>query len=212
MWRKMFTFILPVALAVCASAPAAAQKLEKPKNWDVGDTATWNYVLKKRSMRLLERVMAVTDTEVRSTLQTEDRTFDAAVSTRDYSWLRGMSMPSGERNTFSAPYEWFSFPLEKDKAWSGTTTTSEQSFTCEIAYSIKVDGTERITVPAGAFDAFKLSGTEALNCKSFSSAGSAFGAASFTYWVATINGKLVFLKNEYHNSFGDSWSRELLSA
>ncbi len=73
-------------LAVCLmSAISSAQKLERTKNWEVGDKATWNYVLKGRPMRLVEEVVEVTDAEIRSTLRFADPTYEQTVSTRDSS-------------------------------------------------------------------------------------------------------------------------------
>ena len=38
------------------------------------------------------------------------------------------------------------------------------------------------------------------------------GTANYKYYLTSIKGKLVFLKNEYANSFGESFTRELASA
>jgi hypothetical protein len=208
--RKPLCSALALVLGLCAVGQVAAQKLEHPKALEIGDTAVWSYVLKGTALPFEERVVAVTDTEIRSTLRVGDRTFDAAVATRDFSSLRGMSLASGEANVYSAPYAWFEFPLEAGKAWSGKTTSTEASYTCTLSYQTTVDGTERVTVPAGQFDAFKLSGTEFIKCISKYGAPN-LATSKYSYWVASVKDKVVMVKNEYHDSFGRSWSRELVS-
>jgi len=217
MWRKILTTVLSIAIVACAtgpkeSFPPTTERLDNTKNWEVGDAATWNFIFKGRTMRLSERVVEVTDTAIRSILKADDRSYEAAVSIRDLSVLRGMSMASGQWNEFSVPYVLFDFPLEKGKTWSGKTTTTEEEFICDIAYDSNVDGKEMIAVPAGKFEAYKVSGSETLRCTNREGGGPWFGMANFRYWVTKIKGKVVFVKNDYQNSFAVTWSRELVAA
>ena len=208
--RQLWFFALLAALLV--PAVSSAQKLERTKNWEVGDKVTWNYVLQGKSMRLVDEVVEVTDDEVRSTLQVGDRTLEQTVSLRDFSLRKGICSPNGQACTFSPAWVWLDFPLEEGKAWSAASTVTGESFISEVAYQYKVEGVEKITTPAGQFDAYRISGSEHIKSRSKGGAGPWHGTSSFTDWVASINGKVRAVKSEYHNSFGEVYTRELLAA
>ena len=210
MKRHLWVFALLAALLI--PAVSSAQKLERTKNWEVGDKATWNYVLKGTSTRLVEEVVAVTDVETRRTLQFGERIYEAAVSTRDLSYLKGICLPNGQACEFSPGYAWVDFPLEKGRTWSGRMTVSGETFIAEIAYEMKVDGVEKIITPAGEFEAYRVSGSETIRSRGKTGAGPWYGTANFRYWLAAINGKVVVAKDEYMNSFAEQFTRVLVSA
>lgn len=209
---KKHLWVFSLFAAVLIPLVSSAQKLERTKNWGVGDKATWNYVLQGKSMRFVQEVVEVTDAEIRSTLEIGERTHHVVGSTRELSCVSGICLPNGQKCTFSPEWVWFNFPLEKGKTWSATTTVTGESFISETAYEAKVDGVEKITTPAGQFDAYKLSGIERIESRNKLSGGPIFhGTSNYSYWVASIKGKLVCVRNEYHNSFGEVMTRELLS-
>jgi len=207
--RLWFFSLLAAFLIPCA---ASAQKLERTKNWDVGDKLTYTYVLKGQSLRAVEEVVDVTDTEVRSTQRIGDRTYDAAYSTADMSRLRGICIANSESCQFAPGETWVKFPLEKGKTWSNTMTVTGQTFISETAQERKVEGVEKVKTPAGEFQAYRVSSTGRIKSRGRSGEGPWEGTESSTYWWAVIKGKLVLVKQEYQNSFGSRSSRELLSA
>jgi hypothetical protein len=193
-------------------AVSSAQKLERTKNWEVGDKLTYDLVVKGRPIRLVEEVVEVTDGEIRMSQQIDDRIYAVAHSTRDLSRLKGACFPSGQVCEWSPGDRWADFPLEKGKTWSFTMTVRSAAFITEIASERKVEGVEQIETPAGQFEAYRVAAAERLTSRSTTGAGPYLGMASFTYWLTSIKGKLVFVKNEYVNSFGETFSRELVSA
>ncbi len=208
--KQLWFFALLAALLV--PAVSSAQKLEQTKNWEVGDKVTWKYVLKGQTMRLVDEVVEVTDAEVRSLLKVGDRTLEQTLSPRDLSARKGICEPNGQACTFSPAWVWVDFPLEKGKTWSATSIVTGDTFISEVAYQYKVEGVEKITTPAGQFDAYRISGSERITSRSKGGAGPWYGTSSFTDWVASINGKVRVIKSEYRNTFGEVYTRELMSA
>jgi hypothetical protein len=158
------------------------------------------------SVRLVEEVVEVTDAEIRNTLRFGDRTYEQVLSTRDLSTLRGMCFASRQASEFSLREVWGDFPLEKGKHWSDRATAKGETFIVETIYQYNVEGVEKINTPAGEFEAYRVSGSERINRSGVQRTG------KFTYWLATINGKLVRVKDEYTNTFGPFYTRELVSA
>ena len=92
-------------------------------------------------------------------------------------------------------------------------TVTGEAFIFEQASERTVEAVEKIQTPAGEFEAYRVSATEQIKYRAKTETGSWYtGTATFTYWLTSIKGKLVFLKNEYQNSFGGRFTRELVSA
>jgi len=202
--RQLWVFALLAALLV--PSVSSAQKLERTKNWEVGDKASWNYVRMGNPVRLVEEVVEVSDAEIRSTLRFDDRTYEQVLSTRDLSRLKGMCFETRQACEFSPREVWVDFPLEKGKRWSDKATVTGETFTVETIYQYNVEGVEKINTPAGEFEAYRVSGSERINRQGVQRTG------TFTYWLAAINGKLVRVRDEYMNTFGPFYTRELVSA
>jgi hypothetical protein len=136
-----------------------------------------------------------------------------ALSPRDLSLRKGICEPNGQSCTYSPAWVWVDFPLEKGKIWSATSIVTGETFIAEVAYQYKVEGVEKITTAAGQFDAYRISASERTTSRSkLSGSPISHGTSSFTDWVASINGKVVVVKTEYENSFGERFTRELVSA
>jgi len=183
-------FLIPTA--------ASAQKLERTKNWEVGDRWTYDYVRKDTRWRLIEEFNEVDANEIRSTVRVGDRIYDTAYSMLDYSTLRGICSPTGQQCSFSPGWMNFDFPLEKGKTWSFRATVRGETYRCEDSVEVSVDGVESVSVPAGRFDAFRATGTQRNTC------GNWRGTARFTSWITAIKGKATVVKYEYANSAGDT--------
>lgn len=210
MKNQSWGFVLLAALLI--PAVSSAQKLERTRNWEVGDKLTYNLVMKGRPMRMVEQVLEVTDAEIRMTLLAGDRTYDAALSARDMSRVRGLCQGSGQACTWLPGDVWAAFPLETGKSWSFTMTVTNEGYVTEVASERKVEAVETVDTPAGQFKAYRVSGAESLTSMSKEGKGPYRGMATMTYWLASIKGKLVLVNWEYSNSFGENFTRELQAA
>jgi hypothetical protein len=210
--NKSFWFC--ALLATClVPGVSAAQTMERTKNWDVGDKMTYNLVMNGQPMRLVEEVMEIASTEIRVIQQVDGRTYQAAHSTGDLSRVRGMCFTNGEACEWMPGDVWADFPLQRGKSWSFKVTVTGETFISEQTSERKVVGFETVKTAAGEFQAFKVFAVEKIRFRPNTGAATwNEGTANFTYWLTTINGKLVFLKNEYKNSFGRTFTRELVSA
>jgi hypothetical protein len=199
-------------MAFLIPAVSSAQKLERTKNWEVGDKLTYSIAIRGLSTVLVEEVSEVTDNEIRMSQRVGERTYDAALSTRDMSRLRGVCQGSGQACTWSPGDVWASFPLEKGKMWSETHTVTNEGFITEVVSERTVEAVEKIDILAGRFQAYRVSATEHYTSRSKVGEGTYKGKGSMTYWVASIKGKVVLVKWEYGNTFGDRFERELTLA
>ena len=73
------------------------------------------------------------------------------------SWLRH-PLTNGSTYTFTPPYPAHEFPLVAGKTWSGKVKSHDLATgrDFEVHYSATVTGWERVTVPAGTFDALVI--------------------------------------------------------
>ena len=69
-------------------------------------------------------------------------------------WLRH-PLTNGSTYTFTPPYQAYAFPLAAGRSWEGRTTSRDLATgrDFDVRYSATVVGWERVTVPAGTFDA-----------------------------------------------------------
>jgi len=208
--KRLWFFALLAAFLIPTAA--SAQKLERTKNWEVGDKLTYNYVRGGRPMKLVEEVVAVTDDEIRMTQQVDGRTYEVVHSTRDLSRQKGVCLPNGQACDWSPGDAWATFPLDKGKTWSYTVTVTGEQFTSTQTVDRAVEGMEKISTPAGQFNAYRISSADRIESRSKVGGGPRLGTANYKYYLTSIKGKLVFLKNDYTNSFGESFTRELVSA
>jgi len=209
--KRLWFFSLLAAFLI--PTPASAQKMERTKNWEVGDKLTYTYTFADWSAHVVEQVVEVTEAEVRTTQNIGDvQRHEGAYSTADMSRMKGVCLANGEQCEFSPGEAWVRFPLEKGKSWSSSMAVTGDTFYSETSQERKVLAVEKVTTAAGEFQAYKVSSTGRIKVRRKSGEGPWEGTESATYWWTAIKGKLVLLKQEYQNSFGARSSRELLSA
>lgn len=81
----------------------------------------------------------------------------------------------------------------------------------ELSAERKVEKVEKVKVPAGEFEAYRVS--HGARIKGTDAKGNPFsGKEDSREWLALVNGKLALIKVEYRNSFGEKFTRELVSA
>jgi hypothetical protein len=68
-----------------------------------------------------------------------------------------MCHPSGQQCAFSPPLALWAFPLQKGMKWETKFTAKGETFTADLDMERKVDRVEKVRVPAGEFEAYKIS-------------------------------------------------------
>jgi hypothetical protein len=200
-----------VLLAAPICVVAVAQKLERPKDFDVGDRSTYEWVMNNKAQPLEEEWTAITDQELQGTQKAGGRTFDLLLDRSPLALTKVMCHSNGRQCMFSPGIPIVMYPMEKGKKWPMSFTAKGETFTTEVTGERRVEKIEKVKVPAGEFEAYKVSFTARL--KGVDSKGNAFtGKEDGAEWVAVINGKGCVVKVEYRNSFGDKFTRKLVAA
>ena len=204
--HKAFRIALLATLAL--PVLATAESMAPTKEWEIGDKATYAWTLNAKTQQFDEECTGVTDKEIQISQKVAARTFDGALARGSYHALRGMCFSNGQQCAFSPGLEFVSFPLEKGKQWSQTLTVKGETFTVEVAQERKAEKLEKIKVPAGEFEAFKV--TQTARIRGIDAKGAPFsGKEEATSWIALVNGKMNVVKMVYRNSFGEKFTREL---
>lgn len=207
-YNRSLIALLSTALT---SGFVVAQTPEAHENWQVGDTLTFNWVRNGESKTLIDVVVAVTDSEVRYQSKVGDRTYDSALSVPSMAYAKGICFANGQACDFSPAYVWVQEPMKQGISWSGTSHLTGETFTADAAYERTVDGIESIKTPAGQFDAWKVSIKQRIKVKEKIGGSESSAKAEATDWIARVKGRMVTIKMEYENTYGESFSRELLS-
>lgn len=173
------------------TSPALAQKADRPAV-KVGDR--WTYEVLMGSAKLPNRarvISSVTPTNIEGKENGE-----RFVLTRD---LNDIETPGKKHSNLKL----LSFPLEVGKKWSfidDFATPAEGRMTC----SVVVVGYEKVRVPAGEFDAFKL---EAKGDWVVGQEHNFHGHTAWTYWYAPTVRAVV--KSEYRHGSDPSTIDEM---
>ena len=191
-------FSIGLGLALLAG-PALAQKAERPEV-KVGDR--WQFVryysVASTKPNLTWEINSVTETEISGTENGEPLRLTADLNVVD-SPERRQSNPRA-----------LSFPLEVGKSWRYTTDWlfKPKGSSGSIVVDVEVVAHERIAIPAGEFEAFKLvskgslSGTSPIN--------SQYDAViTTTYWYAAAPRTIV--KSVTHNPYIGASTVELVA-
>lgn len=201
-------FWIAFLLALTLPGVAAAQRMEPPKDWEVGDKATYTWTLNNKTQQVDEECIAVTEQEIQLSQKVAGRALEAALAKGSYQTLRAMCISNGQQCGFSPALEFVALPLERGKQWLQTFTVKGETFTAEVTQERKAEKLEKVKVPAGEFEAFKITYTGRIRGTD-SKGGTFSGKEEGTNWVALVNGKLNVVKMAYRNSFGEKASREL---
>jgi len=188
------TAIAAAALVASAllAAPAIAQRAERPevKVGDRWDFAVW-YTTPSATPSRTWQVTAVTAAGIAGTENGEPLSL------------------TGELNVVESPRTWESnprllaFPLEVGKRWrfDSDWLFKPKGSRGKAAVEVTVVAHERVTVPAGTFDAFRLTSRETLS--GTSPIGSRYdGETTRTYWYAPAARAIVKMasRNPYLGS------------
>jgi hypothetical protein len=191
-------FCIGVGLALLAG-PALAQKAERPEV-KVGDR--WQFVryysVASTKPNLTWEIKSVTETEILGTENGEPLRMTPDLNVVD--------SPERKQSTPEA----LSFPLEVGKSWRYATDWlfKPKGSMGSIVVDVEVVARERIAVPAGEFEAFKLvskgwvSGTSPINSQYE-------GVITTTYWYAAAPRTIV--KSVTHNPYLGASTVELVA-
>jgi len=173
MMRKILMCVLPTALAACAGAPqvtpeppgvASAARAERP-DVKVGDE--WKFACGWHN----ERLWVVTSVDQTGIKATENG--KPLLLTPDLNVLESPRRKDTDN-------QWLSFPLEVGKQWTADNNWQMCEFSGPEKVQVKVVDYEKVTVPAGQFDAFRLEITTSWTNETVRDSG----ANSGTYWYA----------------------------
>lgn len=141
--------IAQVAPDASRAKPAveAGGRVERP-NIKVGDV--WRY-------RVTDKLTSLTQTvSMEVTSVTADRIHTQSTRHAAEIWDRDWNLFSQGETAYNPFYPGLQFPLERGKQWSGKVLWRASSGMLHHQVNSQVTGWERVTVPAGTFDAVKI--------------------------------------------------------
>jgi hypothetical protein len=194
--RRLFSLAGLLALALLAG-PALAQKVDRP-DVKVGDRWTFEVLLGPNRVKSIGRAWVITSVTTTRIEGTDNG--NPLVLTPE---LNNVESPLSK----NSDQRLLSFPLEVGKKWSFTDDYFNRTWGLQGRNNVAVAvvGYEKVRVPAGEFDAFKL------EANGHSVVGGATAELAWTYWYAPAARAVV--KAEYRTSaaVGSGTTTELAS-
>ncbi len=190
----------------------AAQKVESAKDREPGDKASWKYVWNNKASTLEETWTALTDDEMIGVHKVDGKEYEIVLARSPSYQLKKMRcLTIGQRCTYSPGFSFVQFPLEKGNKWTTSSSVTGETFIAEVVNERTVERVETLRTPAGDFETYKITGVGSVRSKN--SKGEVYvGKESETDWVAIVSGKMLVVKAVYKNTFGESFSLDLISA
>jgi hypothetical protein len=206
------TLRMAITLAAVLAVPemAAAQKLDQAKSWEVGDKVVMNWTLNNKAQKIELEITEASSDGITGVQRVSGKEFRLA-GTKPGVLTAAMCASNGQPCTFSPALNLVELPLEKGKKWPVNMTVKGDTFTAQVESERVVEKVEKVKVPAGEFEAYRIAHSGRI--RGSDQKGSGFsGKEDGKYWIAVINGKLAVVKSEYRNSFGEKVTEELASA
>ena len=205
-----WSIILAVVAGVAMPGIGAAQKMEQTKSLEIADKWVDSLTLNGKNQKVEHEVTGVGNDGVTGVTRASGKEY-AFASAKPGALTQGMCYSNGQQCTFSPALSLAEFPLEKGKKWTVAMTVKGETFLSQVESERQVEKVEKVKVPAGEFEAFRIAHSGRI--RGSDAKGSGFsGKEDGRYWVAVINDKAVIVKGEYRNSFGEKFSHELVSA
>jgi hypothetical protein len=204
------TALSATVAALALFAPTGwAQKLDTAKLVEPGDKVVSNWVLNNKSQHVEEEYSAAQGGGVEGVQRAGGKEFRLVLPGVGQV-SEGICLANGQRCTFTPAVPLVEFPLEKGRKWNAQYTVKGETFTADLAAERKVDKIEKVKVPAGEFEAYRIS--HSARIKGTDAKGNVFsGKEDSREWYAVVNGKLLLVKVDYRNSFGEKFVREVVS-
>jgi hypothetical protein len=189
---------------------AAAQKVERLEFPQPGEKFSYNLVINNKAQAVEDTWTASTDTEALGVRKSGGKEFEIAVTKTPLVLQKAQCISNGQACTFSPGVTLLELPLEKGKQWTTAFTAKGETFTSEVTQERKVEKIEKVKVPAGEFEAFKIAVSGRFT--GIDPKGNRYsGKEEVTEWVAMVGGKALYVKVAYRNSFGEKATQELVS-
>lgn len=210
--KHRITCLTVVFLMLLVPQFVAAQKMERPKDRESGDKATWNCVVNGKTQLLEETWTALTAEEMVGVHKIGGKEYEVVLGRSPaYQYRKGVCLTNGQACKFSPGVNFVDFPLEKGKKWTTAYTITGETYTADVEVERKVERIEMLRVPAGEFETYVITASGRIKGKD--NKGSGFtGKEEETNWVALDSGKMIVVKAVYKNSFGEKFSFELISS
>lgn len=190
-------------------ASAGAQSIEQITPWAVGDKVAYAWRLGPKESRLEQEVTASDAARVALTERAAQGEFSMEVDARTMDVLSGLCLTNGQQCRFEPGIHLLDLPLQKGKKWNNEFTVKGESFSARIKQERQVEKVEKIKTAAGEFEAYRV--TAKARIQGTDKAGASFaGNESLTeWWSVTPSGKVLMVKLDYRNSFGEKTTREV---
>ncbi len=201
-----------IFLLLVSPGIVAAQKVELAKPREPGDKAIFKFVFNNKTTTLEENWIALTDDEMVGVQKIDGKEYEIILGrSPPYQLRKMMCLAAGVACVFSPGFNFVEFPIEKGKTWTQAFTITAATFVADIQQVRVVEGFEKLRVPAGEFETYKIAAVGRIKGKN--SKGDLFvGKEESTEWMAIVSGKLVMVKVVWKNSFGEKFSLELISS
>jgi hypothetical protein len=204
-------FCIAIMAAAVFPGVAAGQTMEPAKDCEPGDKVSYTWVLNNKPQQMDLECIEGSDQEVHFVQKVGGRSYEGVVTRGTVKLVKAMCLANGQQCAFSPGLDFIGLPLQKGKKWTQTFTVTGETFTAEVTQQRKAERLEKVKVPGGEFDAFKVSFSGRI--KGVDSKGNRFsGKEDGTDWFALINGKISVVKTVYRNSFGEKATQELTAA
>ena len=118
--------------------------------------------------------------------------------------VHDVTLSNNQKASFSPPFKWIEFPLSPGKSWETRATVKGETFTSDVTAKAVAGQWEKVKVPAGEFDAIKVTWKESIR------SGTSSGSGTFTYWISPAAKCAV--KLTYSNTYGEKGQALLLSS
>ena len=212
---------LLVSALLGAPAAALAQKMEPSRYWDVGDKATYlwtesyQFSTNVKSEASEWEVLAVDEHEIRMEERRALRRINRSFNRAQRGLHRSICFTVHEECVFSPPTLYGDFPYEPGKRSAIAERVQGETFRSERTGECIAEALEKVHVPAGEFDAYRVS------CASKSEVDIIPGRMrrgarlslreKYAVWYALVNGKPIVIKVEYSSSLPKTIKQELVS-
>jgi len=192
---------------------ALAQRIDRLEfSNDPGDKIVHKWTLGNKTQQLEEVFTVFSDTEIRGLQTVGGKAYELVLTKNPFLLKSGICLANGQPCTFSPGLLLLDLPLEKGKKWATSFTVTGDTFTAEVAQERKVENFEKIRVPAGEYEAVKVSFSGRIVSRQRDNNNQYTGKEEGTEWWVFASGRPIVAKIVYRNSFGEKFTREMISA
>lgn len=187
-----------------ATPAVAAPSVEKP-NYAIGDSCTYERTVNNRKSTEKRVVSEIANGRLIWASSMDDgRTAKLEFDAASMDVYRDVALANNQSITFSSPYRWVDYPLTAGKAWETQAIVNGESFTADVKTKVIVGKWEKLKVPAGEFDAIKVTWKERIN------SNGSHGSGTLSYWMSPSS--KCMLKAIYSNSWGEKGQTLLVAS